>query len=198
MRPTIRLRRCRFLVPTVPAGIHDRARDHDRGAGAVGPATSRPAIRSSTSRSTARATSGSFPTRDLACVTSAARDIPNPMRAADARDANAERHRRGGLAGTELFTLYTVGAWSAQGSPDPPMVAALIAVGDYTTSTADRRPARKLTPTDAVLVIAGAGARRTAPRPLDGVFQTSLAQTGDRHADRALTDTAVDKTLTRR
>ena len=136
----------------------------------------------------------SFPTRDLH-VLSAALEHPDPMPA----PMPATLTLNVGVAataGTESFTLYTVGAWSAQGLADPAMVTTLTQVVDYTMSTPIGGPLAKLTPADAVLVYrrrsGGVGA---VGNPLDGVFQTSLAQTGADTLTGTLNDTAVDKAL---
>ncbi|HEY6037817.1 MAG TPA: hypothetical protein VIV58_26230 [Kofleriaceae bacterium] len=135
-----------------------------------------------------------FPTRDLHVV-SAALEHPDPMPA----PMPATLTLNVGVAataGAESFTLYTVGAWSSQGLADPAMVTTLTQAVDYTMSTPIGGPLAKLTPGDAVLVYrrrsAGIG---TVGYPLDGVFQTSLAQTGDDTLTGTLNDTAVDKTL---
>jgi hypothetical protein len=136
----------------------------------------------------------SFPTRDLHMV-SAALEHPNPMPA----PVPATLTLNIGVAttaGAESFTLYTVGAWSAQGLDDPPMVATLTQAVDYTMSTPIGAPLAKLTPADAVLVYRRRpGGIGVAGNPLDGVFQTSLAQTGDDTLTGTLNDTAVDKQL---
>ena len=132
-----------------------------------------------------------FPTRDLHVV-SAALEHPDPMPA----PMPATLTLNVGVAattGVESFTLYTVGAWSSQPLAAPAMVTTLTQAVDYTMSTPIGGPLDKLTPADAVLVYR----RRpgTAGNPLDGVFQTSLAQTGDDTLTGTLNDTAVDKTL---
>jgi hypothetical protein len=136
----------------------------------------------------------SFPTRDLHVV-SAALEHPDPMPA----PMPATLTLNVGVAttaGSESFTLYTVGAWSAQGLADPPMVATLTQVVDYAMSTPIGGPLYKLTAADDVLIVrrrpAGIGMQGV---PLDGVFQTSLAQTGDDTLAGTLDDTAVDKTV---
>ncbi|HET9991909.1 MAG TPA: hypothetical protein VFQ65_25445 [Kofleriaceae bacterium] len=136
----------------------------------------------------------SFPTRDLHVV-SAVLEHPDPMPA----PMPAMLTLNVGVSMTglgEAFTLYTVGAWSVQGLADPPMVTALTQVVDYTMSTPIGGRLDKLTPADAVLVyrrrpngLPGGGA------PLDGVYQTNLAQTGDDTLTGTLADTAVDKML---
>jgi hypothetical protein len=101
-----------------------------------------------------------------------------------------------GTAG-ESLTFMTVGAWSAQGIPEPamatPTLAATIA---YTAPTAIGGPLEKVTPTDAVLVYRNRPQSITSVgAPLDGVFQTSVDQTGTDTLTGTLADTAVDKTV---
>jgi hypothetical protein len=135
-----------------------------------------------------------FPTRDLHVV-SAALEHPNPVPA----PMPATLTLNVGVAanaGAESFTLYTVGAWSSQALADPAMVTTLTQAVDYTMSTPIGGPLDKLTPSDAVLVYRRrSGGIGAVGSPLDGVFQTSLAQTGDDTLTGTLDDTAVDKTL---
>lgn len=135
-----------------------------------------------------------FPTRDLHVV-SPALEHPDPTPA----PMPATLTLNVGVAATgggESFTLYTVGAWSAQALAAPAMVTTLSQAVDYAMSTPIGGPLYKLTPADAVLVYrrrpAGLG---QVGNPLDGVFQTSLAQTGDDTLSGTLNDTAVDKSL---
>jgi hypothetical protein len=138
------------------------------------------------------------PTRDVK-MTNAVLGHPNPVAPPDSSVFNLSIAVAGGLtgAGTEVLSFLTVGAWSQQGIPDPAMPAASID-GQlmYTAATAVAGPLAKITPTDAVLVMRRRmSALLDGTYPLDGVFQTSIDQTGTDTLSGSLTDTAVDKML---
>jgi len=136
------------------------------------------------------------PTRDLK-LTNAMLGHPNPVPPPDGSLFNLSITVPNGLAGTEGLTFLTVGAWSQQTIPDPAMPApAIDAQLTYTAATAIGGALAKITPTDAVLVLrrrlSGLG---DGTYPLDGVFQTSIDQTGTDTLTGSLADTAVDKML---
>ncbi len=135
-----------------------------------------------------------FPSQDLEVV-SPRLEHPNPQPAPTGATLTLAVGVPGGIGGggAESFTLYTVGAWSMQGLVDPAMATSLTQVVSYDASTPIGPPAlAKLVPADAVLVL-----RRRAQVggsvPLDGVFQTSLDQTGADTLTGTLTTTAVDQ-----
>ncbi|MEO8840684.1 MAG: hypothetical protein ABI591_07985 [Kofleriaceae bacterium] len=136
------------------------------------------------------------PTRDLK-MTSAALGHPSPVAPPNGSVFNLSITVAAGLTGTELLSFLTVGAWSQQSIPAA--MAGAGAIADqlmYTAATAVGGPLAKITPTDAVLVLR----RRMSSTldgtyPLDGVFQTSIDQTGTDALSGSLADTAVDKMI---
>jgi hypothetical protein len=135
------------------------------------------------------------PTRDLE-ITSAVLGHPNPVAPPDGSVFNLSITVNGGLAGTELLSFLTVGAWSQQDLPAAAM-GALSIDGQvmYTAASAVGGPLAKITPTDAVLVMRRRVSMVDGTSPLDGVFQTSIDQTGTDPLTGSLADTAVDKIL---
>jgi hypothetical protein len=135
------------------------------------------------------------PTRDLG-ITSAVLGHPNPVAPPDGSVFNLSVTVPAGLNGTELLSFLTVGAWSQQAIP-----AAMMGAGSidgqlmYTAATAVGGPLAKITPTDAVLVMRRQVSAVDGTSPLDGVFQTSIDQTGTDALTGTLSDIAVDKTL---
>ncbi|MEO8552923.1 MAG: hypothetical protein ABI678_23265 [Kofleriaceae bacterium] len=134
-----------------------------------------------------------FPTRDLHVV-SALLEHPDPQPAPS--PASLTLNVAVDVAGGESFTLYTVGAWSAQGLVNPGMAAALTQVVDYEMSTPIGGPLVKIIPADAVLILRRQLDIASGTYPLDGVFQTTVAQTGDDTLAGSLNTTAIDKMVT--
>jgi len=134
-----------------------------------------------------------FPTRDLHAV-SALLEHPDPQPAPSPAsltlDVSVDLTN-----GTESFVLYTVGAWSVQGLANPGMASALTQVVDYQMSTPIGGPLAKLTTADDVLIFRRRLDIASNTSPLDGVFQTTLDQTGADTLTGALNTTAVDKTI---
>jgi hypothetical protein len=122
---------------------------------------------------------------------------PNPQPPPDGSVLDLAITVTSGLAGggAEALSLMTVGAWSQQAIPDPPMpTSALGGELMYTPNTAVGGPLAKITPADTVVVFR----RRVVPgngTPLDGTFQTTLDQTGTDTLTGSLDDTPVDKMI---
>lgn len=135
------------------------------------------------------------PTRDLK-MTNAVLGHPNPVPPPDGSVFDLSVAVPGGLAGTEMLSFLTVGAWSQQAIPTPmAMATAIDGPLMYSPATAIGGPLAKLTPTDAVLVLRYRLSSADNTYPLDGVFQTSIDQTGTDALTGSLADTTVDKTV---
>ena len=138
------------------------------------------------------------PSRDVK-LTSAVLGHPNPVAPPDASTFTlsiAAPSNVGNIG--ETLTFMTVGAWSAQGIAEPAMPSATLDVTvPYTAASAIGGPLAKVTPTDVVLVYRNRPQGVTSlDAPLDGVFQTSVDQTGADTLSGSLADTALDKTVT--
>lgn len=135
-----------------------------------------------------------FPTRDLHMVSAL---LEHPSSEAAPSPASLTLNVAvDPTVGTEYFTLYTVGAWSAQALANPGMQSTLDQVVDYQLSTPIGGPLAKITTADAVLIYRRRSDITSSTIPLDGVFQTTLAQTGNDTLTGTLNTTAVDKMVT--